>query len=172
MRTPPRHLLRRADIEALPGLHVRHPFNPRSDVTMRSLGDPTGISSYGINLARIPAGKESFVPHAHTVNHEWVYVLEGQGHARIGDEEHAVGVGDFLGFPPDGTVHHLRNTGEGDLVVLQGGERRPFEVGLFPTLGKRMVFDQARGVVDVIAEQDVQQLSLSAWVAKDGPGEG
>src|SRR5262249_1408441 len=84
-------------------------------------------------------GKESFVPHAHHREEEWLYILYGQGMALIGNQEVEVGPGDFLAFPTPSVAHHLRNTGFEDLVYLMGGENLDAEVADFPTLNKRMV---------------------------------
>ena len=90
-------------------------------------------------LVRISPGKESFVFHAHNGEEEFIYILSGRGIAEIGDEEHEVGPGDFMGFPTPSVGHHLRNPFAEDLVYLSGGERRAMEVADYPRLGKRMV---------------------------------
>lgn len=171
MSTHPKYLLRRAELEGAPPVRVRHPLNPRSEIHMRLMSDRTDMKRMGVNMARIPPGKESFLPHAHTAHEEWVYVLEGRGHALIGEHEHEIGPGDFLGFPTDGTVHHLRNSGDVDLVFLQGGERGKLEVGIFPTIGKRMVFEIDRGLVHAVPESTIETIPLSAWLVTD-EGEG
>ena len=150
-------------------MRVSHPLNPRSEIFMKRLGDPTGMTRIGVNLARIPPGKESFAPHAHSVQEEWVYVLEGTGRALVGEEEHEIGPGDFLGFPTDGVAHHLRNTGTTDLVVLQGSERSRVDVGHFPTLKKRLLF-LGDDVVRLVPEDAIETLPLTAWRAKDPDG--
>lgn len=164
MSTDPKHLVRTRGPAAAPAFHVRHPFNPRSDLHMTRLSDPAGLTRMGVNLARVPPGKESFIPHAHTLCEEWVYILEGHATALLGDRELEVGPGDFLGFPVDGTVHHLTNTGDVDLVYLQGGERRDGDVGRFPTIGKLglVLGDET---MRFVSESDVQSLPFSAWLA-------
>jgi uncharacterized cupin superfamily protein len=87
----------------------------------------------------VPAGKESFVYHSHYREEEWVYILSGHGVAEIDRQEYGVGAGDFMGFPPPQTAHHLRNTGEEELVYLMGGEALDSDTANFPKLGKRMV---------------------------------
>lgn len=161
----PKHLVRRAAIEAQEPVRVRHPLNPNSEIHMRRLSDPAGMTRTGVNLARIPPGRESFLPHAHATQEEWVYVLAGTGRALLGEREHPIGPGDFLGFPTDGTVHHLINDGEDDLVLLQGGERNSFDMGHFPTVGKRLFFHE--GVAHWFADAAVETMPMSAWLAKD-----
>lgn len=164
MSTNPKHLVRTRDLDAAQALHVQHPLNPASEIHMTRLSDPTGLTKVGVSLARVPPGKESFVPHAHTMQEEWVYVLEGHGLALVGDVVIDVGPGDFLGFPTDGTVHHLANPGPNDLVFLQGGERSQGDVARFPTLGK-LAIAVRDGNVRIVDEADVQTLPESAWLA-------
>ena len=92
-------------------------------------------------IARIPPSKENFLPHSHTFQEEWVFVVEDDGIAIVNDAEVAIGPGNYLGFPTDGTTHHLKNTGQTDLVVLQGGERTAREIARFPTVGKTALFE-------------------------------
>ncbi len=44
-----------------------------------------------------------------------------------------------MGFPTPSVAHHLRNTGDEDLVYLTGGENLDREIAEFPRLGKRML---------------------------------
>jgi uncharacterized cupin superfamily protein len=139
-----KHLVRAG--ERGPEQSFSHPYNPRSQIHGFVLGPRTGLTRTGVNLARIPPGKESFVFHVHHGEEEWLYVLSGRGVAEVGDEALAVGPGDFLGFPAGGPAHHLRNDGTEDLVYLSGGERHAVEVADFPRLGRRIVrFGEGEG---------------------------
>lgn len=121
------------------GRSFSHPLNPKSEIHMRSLGDAVGLERLGIHIMRIPPGKESFLFHVHHTEEEFIYVLSGRGIAEIGDEEHEVGPGDFMGFPTPSVGHHLRNPFDEDVVYLAGGERRISEIADFPRVGKRVV---------------------------------
>lgn len=135
----PRDLLfAAADRAKLPEESARHPYNPASEVHGHTLSRRVGLKRVGVNLLRVPPGKESFVFHLHHGEEEWVYVLSGQGTADVGDESFQVGPGDFLGFPPSTHGHHLRNPGSEDLVYLCGGEAREVEVADFPRLKRRL----------------------------------
>ena len=142
----PKHLVRTRELDPAEAVHLRHPFNPSSDVTLQRLGQRTGMERVAVTLARVPPGKESFILHAHLLNEEFVYVLEGTGTAVIGAAELEVGPGDFMGFPIDGTPHTLRNTGSTDLVYLMGGEHGPLDVARFPTVGKTVVYSTTDGI--------------------------
>jgi uncharacterized cupin superfamily protein len=131
-------LVRAADAAARLGPHA-HPWNPKSEMMGVQLGRLAGLRRTGVNLARIPPGKESFVYHSHAREEEWLYILSGRGTAEIDGKDYEVGPGDFMGFPTPSVAHHLRNTGEEELVYLMGGESLDSDVADFPTLGKRMV---------------------------------
>jgi uncharacterized cupin superfamily protein len=116
-----------------------HPWNPNSEIAGAFLGRAVGLKRTGVNFVRIPPGKESFVYHSHECEEEWIYILSGAGTAEIDGETVEVGAGDFMGFPTPAIAHHLRNTGDEDLVYLMGGENLEVEIADFPHLGKRML---------------------------------
>ena len=162
----PKHLVRPSLLPSEAALHIKHPLNPKSDVRMTQLSDLAGLQRVGVNLARIPPGAESFLPHAHSVQEEWVYVLSGRGQAQIGAADYAIGPGDFLGFPTDGTVHHIRNTGDVDLLLLQGGERARLELATFPTIGKQMLVSGEQQA-QFFPLASAETLPFAAWIAPD-----
>ena len=131
-------LLRANEIEQLES-GFSHPWNPRSRVIGARLARSLGLQRTGVTLARVPAGMESFVYHAHHHEEEWLYILSGCAIAEVDDQEVAVGPGDFLAFPTPSVAHHLRNPFDYDLVYLMGGENRACEVADFPRLGRRTV---------------------------------
>src|SRR5919199_3879547 len=116
-----------------------HPWNPNSEIIGTRLSGLVGLSRLGVNLLRVPAGKESFVYHSHYREEEWIYIISGRGVAEIDGEEFEVAAGDFMGFPTPSVAHHLRNPYEEDLVYLVGGETLDVEIADFPRLGRRML---------------------------------
>ncbi|MEH2084417.1 MAG: cupin domain-containing protein [Nostoc sp.] len=84
-------------------------------------------------------GKESFVYHSHHCEEEWIYILSGEAIAEIDGEEFEVFPGEFMAFPTPSVAHHLRNTGDENLVYLMGGENLDVEIADFPHLEKCMV---------------------------------
>lgn len=132
------NLIRAADIAASESRHS-HPWNENSEMHGTHLSSLAGLQRTGVSIVRVPPGKESFVYHLHHFEEEWIYILSGNGVAEIDDSEHEVGPGDFMAFPTPSVAHHLRNTGQADLVYLMGGENREFDVADFPRLNKRMV---------------------------------
>ncbi|MEQ9319185.1 MAG: cupin domain-containing protein [Polyangiaceae bacterium] len=160
----PKYIVRQAESKAI---RLKHPKNAKSEIWMTRLSDPAGLTRVGVNLGRIPAGKEAFVPHAHLHHEEWVFVVSGRGVTVIGDERHDIGPGDFLGFPCDGAVHHLVNEGEEDLVVLQGGERAGGDIAMFPTLGAIGVPLMNESCMVFVGDDSSERVPFGAWVADD-----
>lgn len=107
------HIVRTGDTDWSQVFRGRHPFNPASEMRMVAVGSASGLKRLGVNLVRIPPGKESFIPHAHTLCEEFAFVLEGRGEAVLDGVAYSIGPGDFVGFPCDGVVHSLRCTGPG-----------------------------------------------------------
>ena len=148
----PKDLLVRADRAAAQEESFRHPLNPASEIRGTTLSRLTGLVKCGVNVIKVPPGKESFVHHVHLVDEEWMYVISGTGELRIGDERFAIGPGDFAGFPPRTHAHHLRNTGTEELVYLSGGEAVDIGISDFPELGKRLVIAGKEAKVYPLAE--------------------
>ncbi len=167
-RPKPKPLWTADEIAATPEIHLRHPWNPNSDVHIRRLSMAAGLARAVLSIARIPPGRESFVYHAHERDEEFVYILSGRGRAEIGDEVVEVGPGDFMGFTAPGVAHHLTNPYDEDLVYLMGGERSGMDMGYFPRLGRRAVFS-ASGIV-AMEEADLTQMRFEDYLAKPDEG--
>jgi len=138
MDKPSLNIVRAADIAAH-SQEFSHPWNPNSEMHGMQLARSVGLKRTGVNLIRVPVGKESYAYHSHQFEEEWIYILSGKAVALIDDLEYEVLTGDFIGFPAPSVAHLLRNPGPADLVYLIGGENRDHDVADFPKLGKRMV---------------------------------
>ena len=117
------NLIKAADIRAAE-CQFSHPWNPNSQLFGNQLGPLVGLQRTGVNLGRIPPGKESFVYHLHYQEEESLNIISGKGIAEIDGKEYEVGPGDFMGFLAPSVAHHLRNPFSEDLVYLAGGEHR------------------------------------------------
>ena len=94
--------------------------------TWRKLGDAAGLTDFGVNLVRLPPGKWSSQRHWHTVEDEFVYMLEGEVVLVEDDGDHVLRPGDFAGWKAgDTNAHCLQNRSDRDAVYLEVGSRRP-----------------------------------------------
>jgi uncharacterized cupin superfamily protein len=99
----------------------------------RPLGDLFGLQSFGVNLTRLAPGAQSALRHAHTVQDEFVYILEGWPTLVTDTGRTPLGPGLCAGFKGgSGDAHHLVNeTGE-DVVYLEIGDRLPGDSASYP----------------------------------------
>ncbi len=162
---PVKHLVRGRDIKNQKPKKLSQPLNPNSEVYYTPLSEQTGMKRAHLALGQIPPGKESFIPHSHALQEEYLYILSGSGTATIGDKNYEIEKGDYMGFPCDGTPHNLINTSEKDLVYLMGGERTEVEIVEFPTVNKTMIM--RKGKCLIADNKSLKKLSDSDWV-KDG----
>jgi uncharacterized cupin superfamily protein len=100
--------------------------------TKRPLGDPFGLSVFGVNLTRLAPGAWSMPHHQHKRQDEFIYVLEGTPVLITDAGETTLGPGMCAGFPAGGSPHHLENRGTGDAVILEVGDRGTGEEVLCP----------------------------------------
>ena len=101
---PAGYILHKDEIDAQ-AFRFRHPLGgDRSECVMSALGRAAGLKRVGVNIARVPAGKEAFVYHRHHGEEEWVYILEGEARSEIDDVAETVRAGDFIGYPA-GVAH-------------------------------------------------------------------
>lgn len=159
-------VVRTTQLDPSEAIHISHPLNDRSELFMTRLSDRTGLTHLGISLARLPPGRESFALHVHSLQEEWIYVVSGRGHVRLDDREVPIEAGDFVGFPPGGPAHLVRNTSEADLVYLQGGDRREGDRGRFPEL-KKVGYEDGAGEMALIDEDAIERRPFSDWLAKE-----
>ena len=150
------HLLRRADIQALPEIETQHQFNYNAIRHARTLSKPTGMTRIGIHIVRIEPGHDSTTHHYHEADEEFVYILAGRGVARSGNEELQVEAGDFMGFPAPSPAHSMHNPHAEDLVYLMGGERWATDVVHYPDIKRSLI--KANGRRTWAAWEDMEEL--------------
>ncbi|WP_199085501.1 cupin domain-containing protein [Bosea sp. ASV33] len=95
----------------------------------RRLGDAGGLTEFGVNLTRLPAGESSSQRHWHSHEDEFVYVLEGELVLVEDDGETTLRAGDAAAFPKGtGNGHHMINRSQQDAIYLEIGSRHPGDV--------------------------------------------
>ena len=155
------YLLTAAAIAAMPGLDKTHFLNPNARRINRSLGDETGLTGLGVHLIEVAPGAETTEYHVHHHEDEAIYVLSGTATATIGDQDHAIGPGDFIGYRKGGLAHTVVNTGTEVLRLLVVGQRLAQDVGDYPRLGKR-IYRNAGMPADVVAHGDIAHPAVGA----------
>jgi uncharacterized cupin superfamily protein len=99
----------------------------------RPLGDLFGLKSFGVNLTRIAPGGASALRHAHTIQDEFVYILEGRPTLVTDAGRTALKPGMCAGFKGGtGDAHHLMNETAEDVVYLEIGDRTPGDTATYP----------------------------------------
>jgi len=90
------------------------------------LGDAAGLTQFGVNLLRLPAGAWSSQRHWHANEDEFVTVLSGEVVLVEEDGETVLRAGDCAGFKagvPNG--HKIENRSTAEAVLLEVGTRSP-----------------------------------------------
>lgn len=134
-----KYLLTRKDREAMAETVVQHQFNGNAIRHTRTLTSKMGLTKLGLHIVRIQPGRDSTTHHYHEADEEFIYILSGQGVARIGEDRLDIGTGDFMAFPVGGPAHSLNNNSDEDLVYLVGGERNLPDIVHYPEIEKSMV---------------------------------
>lgn len=132
------YILRKEDIKVAQGLTKTHFLNPNAKRINKSLGDMTGLTGFGFHIIEVEPGCDTTEHHLHHYEDECVFVLEGEATAMLGEEEHAIGPGDFIGYRKGGVAHSIRNTGKCTLRCIVVGDRSAHDVCDYPRFGKRM----------------------------------
>lgn len=120
---------KRIDIAALPpvlGSKYPTPFDePCRQRLRRRLGDAADLTQFGVNYTRLPPGAWSSQRHWHTVEDEFIYVLQGELVLVTDAGEETLRAGDCAGFKAgvaDG--HHVQNRSAEEALFLEIGTRR------------------------------------------------
>lgn len=92
----------------------------------RRLGEAVGLTNFGVNLVRLPAGCASAQRHWHSRQDEFIFVLAGDLTLITDAGPQLLMAGHAAGFPAgkaDG--HQLVNRSDRDAVYLEIGDRSP-----------------------------------------------
>jgi uncharacterized cupin superfamily protein len=115
----------------------------------KSLGSAAGGEKLGCSLFEVPPGRRAWPYHYHLANEEAIYVLEGSGMLRVGEEEVPVSQGDYVALPAGAEgAHQLMNSSEAVLRYL-----------CFSTMVEP----------DVMVYPDSEKVGISGGAAPGGP---
>jgi uncharacterized cupin superfamily protein len=105
--------------------------------TRRALGRAAHGRALGCSHIEVPPGASAWPFHAHCANEEAIFILEGQGLLRLGNERVPVGKDDYIALPADPDLaHQLINAGDGPLRYLCISTMISPEVGIYPDSDK------------------------------------
>lgn len=115
----------------------RSPFvNRRKRLSMAA-----GGQALGCGLIELPPGAFGWPAHWHAGNEEAIYVLEGRGRLRRGDETVDVGPGDYIALPAGPAhAHQMQNCGEAPLRYLCFSTMNAPDVVVYPDSDKIGVY--------------------------------
>ena len=101
--------------------------------TKRKLGDVFGLTNFGVNLTHLEPGSASALYHWHTVQDEFVFVLEGVATVLVGDNEYVLAAGDCIGFKAGTKIgHQVLNRSDERVSYIEIGDRLPGDDGSYP----------------------------------------
>ena len=110
------------------------PFQSRmGQCEWRRLGDPFGLTNFGLSLETLQPGGQSALRHWHTLEDEFLYLLEGELVLRMNAGETTMTAGMCVGFKAgvrDG--HHFVNRSDRPARYLILGARIPGDNGFYP----------------------------------------
>jgi len=97
------------------------------------LGDLFGICNFGVNLTRLSPSAASALRHAHSLQDEFIFVLEGYPTLITDAGATELSPGMCAGFRAGtGDGHQLVNTTNADVVYLEIGDRSPGDTATYP----------------------------------------
>ena len=123
------------NIDQLPLEEWRH--GERFEARMAQIGRLLGARKLGYRLVVLPPGKAAWPLHAHYVNEEMFFIIEGSGSLRLGEESWPLRAGDVVAVPPGPeTPHQIVNDSEADLRYLCVSTMEAPDIVAMPDSGK------------------------------------
>ncbi len=115
-------------------------FEKRSQV---ALGDPMGLTQFGVNLVRLSPGGMSSLRHWHVQQDEFLVVTEGTLTLVEEGGETTLVPGDCAAFPAGvENGHHVVNTSDAPGAFVVVGTRTETEVGYYSDVDMMVRFDK------------------------------
>ena len=126
------HVANLDEIEPRDTVHGRRFASAR-----KQLGAATGARGIGCSWYEVPSGRTAFPRHFHCANEEALFVLEGEGTLRLGDETLELRPGDYATIPVGPAhAHTLVNRGTSPLRYLCFSTMLPTDLVGYPDSNK------------------------------------
>ena len=121
-------------VEEKRGSGYPEPFKSRmGDRVKRRLGQACGLTKLGVNLVPLGPGGQSALRHWHTLEDEFVYVLEGEVVLVTNGGEQTLSAGMCAGYPAgNADAHHFINRSPRPAKYLEMGQRPEGDVAFYP----------------------------------------
>lgn len=117
--------IKASSVNARIGSGYPNPFDePCVKRHKQPLGDAFALNDFGVNLVKLSPGVWSSQRHWHSLEDEFIYVVEGHPTLVTDEGETVLEPGMCAGFPagePNG--HHLINQTDADVIYLEVGSR-------------------------------------------------
>jgi uncharacterized cupin superfamily protein len=133
-----KQLVTRTEIAKMAGQDNRHFLNRDARHLQNPHGEIAGLTQLSFHLVEVPIGLAPCALHQHLCEEKFVYILEGNGTARIGDTVLQVEAGNFIDYPAGVEAHDLRNTGPNILKRIIVGQRPGFDIVDYPEQSRRL----------------------------------
>ncbi len=123
-----------ADVPEKRGSGYPEPYRSRvADRAKRKLGDACGLTRFGVNLVTVAPGGQSALRHWHSLQDEFVYVLEGEAVLVTNAGEQVLTAGMCAGYAAGARdAHHFVNRSTSPLVYLEIGDRIGGDNAFYP----------------------------------------
>ncbi len=109
----------------------------RYEAHMVQIGRQLGAKKLGYRLVVLPPGKVAWPVHAHLVNEEMFFVIEGTGQLRMSEKTRPLRAGDVVAIPPGpDTPHQIINNSDADLKYLCVSTMEEPDIVMMPDSGK------------------------------------
>lgn len=131
---PPPVCILATDVKSETGCSYPEPFKTRmGDGHWRRLGEVFGLTQFGFNLETLQPGAQSSLRHWHTLNDEFLYVLEGEVTLVTDAGDTLMGPGTCVGFKAGvRNAHHFINRSDRAVHYLVMGSRVPGDQAFYP----------------------------------------
>ena len=134
MRSPTPPALDPADVPEQRGSGYPEPYRSRmGDRAKRRLGDALGLTRFGVNLVTLAPGAQSALRHWHTLEDEFVWVLDGEVVLISDAGEQVLRAGQCAGYPGGKRdAHHMVNRSGAPARYLEVGSRIDGDNAFYP----------------------------------------